>query len=230
MPAIASKSYKTGEVILECKPIVYCVKEPFKSKYCDNCLKESVSLKKCAKCLQMFYCGKECQQTDWKQHKNECKLFKNSKFQMSTSTAIERLLLRLWLCAANDPNFVSKKYHKSDGSEVSVNDLQFDVQKMKRKKSLMTFFAKICDRFKSFGFEFEADKLFYYYGLCFWGFGIYPVSKIVKDSCDLDIVNGSAKIASALYIEMADVGHSCLPNCDYITNGLFALIVHLNYD
>jgi len=31
--------------------------------------------KKCSKCFTVFYCSRECQLTDWKNHKNNCKDF-----------------------------------------------------------------------------------------------------------------------------------------------------------
>ena len=220
MPAIASKCYKAGEVIVECKPIVHCVKEGSKGKYCDHCLKESVSLKKCSKCLKMYYCGKECQSTDWKYHKYECKVFKNPKFKMESSLAIERLVLRLWLFAENNPTFVSKRYKLFDGSDVSLNGIEFDAEKLKRNKLLMMAFAYICDRLKTIGLEFETEKLFYWYGLCNWGSGVFTINKIAKYASDLEILSDSAKIVSAIYIELVKVGHSCLPNGDYVTDGL----------
>jgi hypothetical protein len=27
----------------------------------------------CQKCKQVWYCGKKCQQADWKEHKSDCK-------------------------------------------------------------------------------------------------------------------------------------------------------------
>jgi hypothetical protein len=41
-------------------------------KSCRHCKKQSTSLKQCADCIGIFYCSRECQVTDWKQHKTEC--------------------------------------------------------------------------------------------------------------------------------------------------------------
>ena len=41
-------------------------------KSCWHCKKQSNSLKQCADCIGIFYCSRECQVTDWKQHKTEC--------------------------------------------------------------------------------------------------------------------------------------------------------------
>ena len=41
-------------------------------KSCWHCKKQSTCLKQCADCIGIFYCSRECQVTDWKQHKTEC--------------------------------------------------------------------------------------------------------------------------------------------------------------
>ncbi len=40
---------------------------------CNKCGKTNVKLAKCGRCLSVFYCSKECQQTDHVTHKKECK-------------------------------------------------------------------------------------------------------------------------------------------------------------
>jgi len=32
-----------------------------------------VKLRKCARCLEVAYCSAECQKTDWRKHRMECK-------------------------------------------------------------------------------------------------------------------------------------------------------------
>jgi len=41
-------------------------------KTCDKCGKET-TLHKCGGCGTKYYCGKDCQKADWKEHKKECK-------------------------------------------------------------------------------------------------------------------------------------------------------------
>ncbi|XP_064406286.1 uncharacterized protein LOC135351251 [Halichondria panicea] len=39
---------------------------------CAYCWKSTPSLKSCAKCRKIMYCGRECQKSHWKTHKNDC--------------------------------------------------------------------------------------------------------------------------------------------------------------
>ena len=52
-----------------------------KIKRCDNgeCgkFKLSKDLKDCSACKMVCYCSKECQSSDWKDHKNDCKLMRS---------------------------------------------------------------------------------------------------------------------------------------------------------
>lgn len=41
-------------------------------KTCDKCGKEA-QLHKCGGCGTRYYCGKDCQKADWKEHKGACK-------------------------------------------------------------------------------------------------------------------------------------------------------------
>lgn len=46
-------------------------------KYCENCGSfgndEDGKLKKCSGCFSVFYCSEECNKSNWKTHKNQCK-------------------------------------------------------------------------------------------------------------------------------------------------------------
>jgi len=46
---------------------------------CDFCTKVSPHLQKCGACRSVFYCCKEHQTADWKDHKKECKRLVESK-------------------------------------------------------------------------------------------------------------------------------------------------------
>lgn len=41
--------------------------------FCNSCGKDLVDSMLCSKCKLVYYCNKECQKTDWKNHKEICK-------------------------------------------------------------------------------------------------------------------------------------------------------------
>ena len=59
-------------------------------KSCWNCKKQSNSLKQCGNCIGIFYCSRECQVTDWKQHKTECtEIFFADMFKLFEAVQLE---------------------------------------------------------------------------------------------------------------------------------------------
>ena len=220
MPSIASKQFKAGEVVFECKPLFVCVKEEFRGKYCDNCLKKSNSLKSCAKCLKMYYCDKNCQTIDWKYHKNECKIYPN--FIMGLRPVdVQRLLLRFWLCLKTDPNFGTQKYQLMDGSDICLNDIKLDDNELRKflKTDLYCFlFDRICYNFMAYGLKFDRKELLYCYGVMQKPF-IYPIMHSTDNPL---LLYNSVHIAIAygIYPQISNVSHSCLPNTGIVSNGI----------
>ncbi|KAI5794097.1 hypothetical protein FPQ18DRAFT_235112, partial [Pyronema domesticum] len=47
---------------------------------CQKCQKKDIELKRCSRCQSAIYCGKDCQTTDWKEHKKVCKVFAEVKW------------------------------------------------------------------------------------------------------------------------------------------------------
>ncbi len=40
---------------------------------CAHCKKSGLKFKHCSACKSVYYCSRECQKSDWKRHKKECK-------------------------------------------------------------------------------------------------------------------------------------------------------------
>ena len=45
---------------------------PLEEPECTFCHSKTADLKRCLGCKKVFYCGKECQAQDWKNHKSDC--------------------------------------------------------------------------------------------------------------------------------------------------------------
>ena len=221
MPSIASKPYSAGDVIFECKPIIHCIENDFKSILCDNCLKRSQSLKKCSKCLQMYYCDKECQQMDWKYHKNECKIYRHPKFQMSSSIIIERLLLRLWLCVQFVPNFLTERHQSFDGRDICLKDMRCVLTGIVSDTTTMELFSSLCQHFRDYDLVFESDQLLRWFGMVCNGTTYhFELHNYTDNPSELSYSLFDEPTGAGLYFQNIYSSHSCLPNSDVVTNGI----------
>ena len=65
----------TASVDGTCKKFKISIKDDHRFKRCSHCNKLliEISTKYCGRCLNRIYCSKECQNDDWKNHKNHCK-------------------------------------------------------------------------------------------------------------------------------------------------------------
>ena len=226
MPTIASKSYKAGEVIFECKPIFHLIELEFKTLHCDYCLKKKSSLQKClqkcVKCHQMYYCDKECQQNDWIFHKNECKVYRHPNFDMSSALVFVRSILRLHLRLKADPEFGDKRFKLYDGSEVCLNEMDVNIKKLKESPKEMTYFATLCNLFRGYGLFFSREELLKSYGLIN-AFKFSPLHYYTDNPLELSFDAFNTPIASGVYVHKLDISHSCLPNSGILKNGIFSL-------
>ncbi|KAH7638835.1 set and mynd domain-containing protein [Dermatophagoides farinae] len=90
---ISHRDYKAGEIISVNPSFVHVIDEDKKGKYCDYCLAPTTggatALGKCSNCKHMYYCGKDCQRNDWKQHKFEYwNRIQNDSFRISDFESI----------------------------------------------------------------------------------------------------------------------------------------------
>ena len=228
MSVIASKSYKAGEVVYEFKPIIHIISNDSKGKHCDNCLKRSDSLKWCSKCEQMFYCDKDCQQNDWKHHKNECKVFRYPTFQMKYLSVGRKLLLRLWLCIESDPNFATKKYRQFDGSDICLNDLRIG-PKTRVCELFGLEFMEICSHFRGWGLDLHLrdGKLFNWFAITHTSF--QNMSSLLYYSNDMTQLRESLigfEVGAGLFVHKPVLSHSCVPNTEIMINGILRHFRH----
>ncbi|KAH7638836.1 set and mynd domain-containing protein [Dermatophagoides farinae] len=208
---ISHRDYKAGEIISVNPPFVHAIDEDKKGKYCDYCLAPTTggatALGKCSNCKHMYYCGKDCQRNDWKQHKFECKIFKKS-YEIITDE-FDRFLLRLYLFVKNNPECVNErqKFINDENSNRCFNDLLMtDWNRMQNDSFRISDFETICTKFQFMKIEFNRTVLFKFYCI--------SCSKFLK------IVNYELeKLGAGLYIAESQIGHSCTPNSAQLFNG-----------
>lgn len=215
--SIASKAYTAGDVILESKPLIHVVDNEFKGKHCDHCLKESDDLKKCAKCHKMHYCDKECQQNDWKYHKNECKVFRHKNFLMDRTTNDERILLRLWICIQSDPEFASRRHLLADGRQLSLNDIEVDTKKLLRNKEQMEVYKVTLYNFECVDVQLDRQQLLRWFGLMKYRWAGVPLMWYAAKDLLLKYIK---PVGYGVFIGLYGVGHSCVPNSCQTTYGM----------
>ncbi|XP_055352838.1 uncharacterized protein LOC129598807 [Paramacrobiotus metropolitanus] len=76
---VGSRSFKAGDVVLCCEPLVWALERSAYKTRCVFCLQRSQDLRSCSGCKLHRYCSKVCQTADWKmEHKLECALLKTA--------------------------------------------------------------------------------------------------------------------------------------------------------
>lgn len=96
---LTARDFSPGEVILSQEPYVSVPNKNSSdpSRKCDWCF-SSRGLKKCSVCHFVWYCGSNCQKSDWKLHRLECQLLsKVEKERINSLTPSIRLMVQLCL-------------------------------------------------------------------------------------------------------------------------------------
>ena len=167
----------------------------------------ATALGKCSNCKHMYYCGKDCQRNDWKQHKFECKIFKKS-YEIITDE-FDRFLLRLYLFVKNNPECVNErqKFINDENSNRCFNDLLMtDWNRMQNNSFRINDFESICTKFQFMKIEFNRTVLFKFF--CKTCTKFFQITNYELE-----------EVGSGLYIAESQIGHSCTPNSALLFNG-----------
>ena len=203
----SGKDYKPGEMIARFEPLAHCIRNEFKSQFCDNCGKSSDQLKKCSKCHQMYYCDKECQQNDWKCHKFECKVMRNPLWRDKPLEDPLKLYLRWWLSYDCDPSFASTKHPTLNGTEICLNDIRVKPEELRFKLGAM---EELFDCFRLYGLRIDSKNFLKWFGL------IQITKPIIVSNISYDVRQPleevTKKIGLVIIFQLSNSNHSCVPN------------------
>ena len=214
IPLQSGKDYEPGDLIANFEPLVHCINNEFKSKFCDNCRKRSDQLKNCSKCYQMYYCDKECQQNDWKCHKFECKVMRNPLWRDKPLEDPPKLYMRWWLSYDGDPSFAATKHPTLNGTEICLNDIN---GKFEESLFNMSLIGRLFDSFRLYGLKIDRKKFVKWFGLTTKS-GIFPVPNICYDVRQ-PIEETEQQIGLTVIFQLSLSNHSCVPNAHRFSKG-----------
>src|ERR1043165_7878559 len=117
---------------------------------CNVCQKPSKS--QCGKCHQTYYCSKECQKKDWKEHKKSCGNLStqqsisktnipNLPSGSSSDNALSELFANMMSFMDKDDSSVMEDWHVPDFEKEYVKEYPREKQKLHFLES-----AKLADR------------------------------------------------------------------------------------
>ncbi|OQR67883.1 hypothetical protein BIW11_13251 [Tropilaelaps mercedesae] len=95
--------FRRGEIVVLSKPFATAVGQTLFKTVCSGCLRERPALYSCARCGHLRYCDRQCQKTDWRGHRYECRIF--AKFALDyLPNEYSRLLARCLRRADTEPD------------------------------------------------------------------------------------------------------------------------------
>lgn len=209
-----------GITLAEEEPFVHAVGEEFAHKACAKCLKSTSSNKDlvlllCKRCKFARYCSKQCQESDWPDHRAECAYLEVPP-GVSESSLQNRIIPSWWhrLVAR-----IVNKVQRVGDSAVAFNGRRFS-------------------SLKSHSVEIENDdrqKVAYYLAVpiirdLIFRSDLYPDEELFKVYCKT-VINAFVitddqryPVSVGLFLGMSALDHSCDPDAIAIFNGAKAVL------
>ncbi|KAH9426985.1 hypothetical protein DERP_011654 [Dermatophagoides pteronyssinus] len=205
------RDYQAGEIISISLPFIHVLNKEFKGKNCDYCFVECNELGKCSRCKKMYYCGKDCQQKDWIQHKFECKIYKNNLDQLKVAEYKDdlfvRFVLRSYLYLINSPESFYEKRQLLNDENSAICLANIDIEKLvELEQPRLIRLKQLFKELNLLKIEWNALKMVIYHGLCY--------------DYGLDIFNNKLQhLGIGFYLAESQLKHSCSPNVTTLFNG-----------
>nr|ADD38416.1 SET and MYND domain-containing protein 3 [Lepeophtheirus salmonis] len=200
--------YKKGDEILKCYPFSYAFREEHQHKVCDFCFSTGQAIiSRCARCCVIYYCGKQCQRSSWKEtHKHECKYLKMLDIK---EPHMDLLLIIRTLCKLRYDGGYSKKVSLPNGCSRRFGDLMSHKENVLMDPQLYTMFYRYIGIIKNkLGGALEINES-------------EVLDIFTKMSINsVFILNGKfLNFGSCLSLEFSAIDHSCRPNAVYMFIG-----------
>lgn len=202
-------SYKIGDTIFKCQPLVRCLRHEKKRRLCDHCfgpIRPTIAKSRdCGLCHRMHFCSQECQLEDLAIHELECDILRQY-YSPCFEHHFFRTILRLYLMVINDSQYLDIQYKTYDGTDRSLKDLMThsedilsDTERLKRFVYIRQTLRYLSNEFN---FRMNSDLLFRLF--CQITINYFGIVSYVGTR--------EALSGTGLYIEASVLNHSCDPN------------------
>lgn len=199
-----------GDLLMTSQVYSHVVGEGVRTEVCDYCLArpgvyaemESVStLRRCSRCQVTYYCGRDCQKSSWREHREECLYLQKMKPRVPSDTV--RLIIRILLKTGRDepetlPNGSVRKF-----SDLMTHEA--DVLASPVRVDAFNYFLKIIQL--CFGSDRFQPKLV---------FQVY--CRILINSVEITD-DFQESIGTGLFLALSSIDHSCRPNANVVFKG-----------
>mmetsp|Transcript_47479 Transcript_47479/g.88417 ORF Transcript_47479/g.88417 Transcript_47479/m.88417 type:complete len:273 (+) Transcript_47479:24-842(+) len=211
----AARDFTPGQVLMQQQPYAYVLNAGVdRCDFCCGKCPENDTLLRCASCKHLRYCSVECQKQAWNEwHSIECPVLTAIAVNESDGERSRKLpsSLRLLLniiCKMNDNSKVDAQPTDLVSSSELVGLLQNHYKEL--PPNMLTSYAQMAHLFNSFmpdHLQLSTEKTTEL--LC-------AVSCNAHTICDEEI----RPIGKGLYLGVAMVNHSCVPNASLIFEGV----------
>ncbi|CAM9403157.1 unnamed protein product [Discosporangium mesarthrocarpum] len=246
---IADKEFAVGDLIFEVQPLCAVLEEEQVQKRCAWCFVAFADVgQRCSSCKRIWYCSRGCQETDWRDHRTECRAWVSlhaERMPTRTLRLASRILTRI-----NNGGSTGSRRRRIDanintatslkiGGNGSTLDGEKEAEEARREvdamvdhndkrtpahadefKAMASFVARIC--LAGSGKQGSALSWPSTKGRGFPGLVEAAYSLLGKISCNAFSIAeefGVPVVGCGLYPQASTVNHSCRPGAVQVFSG-----------